>query len=817
MQSAPATTGRVAVDGKQFAVNGERFAFRGVTYGTFRPRAEDGARFPERDDVKKDFALIVDAGFSVVRTYTEPTPDLVELADNFGLRLFAGVYWQDWRYLVGHSRREVHRLAREAREEVRLAARRLAGSPHVAALALGNEIPADVVRWLGREHVERFIAELVEVVREEDPTRLVTYANYPSTEYLSLDSLDFLTFNVFLERQEDFRRYLTRLQHLAGDRPLVLGEIGLHVGDDPNAEQRQAGLIDWQLEMALERGVAGTCLFSWTDEWWVGDAAVEDWRFGLTTEDRRPRPALEVAADWNYRTVADLNDDWPSMSVVVCAYNAEATIDECLRHTCALEYPGLEIVVVDDGSTDATAAIARRHQRARVITIAHGGLSVARNEGFRHAQGEIVAYLDSDAYPTPEWPYYLALGFDGRNVAGSGGPNVPPADDPLGAQVVARSPGGPVHVLVSDDRAEHIPGCNMAFFKYALDEVAGFDPVYEAAGDDVDLCWKILDRGWEIGFHPAALVWHHRRPGLRPYLKQQRGYGKAEALVEARHPDRFSPLGTARWRGRIYNPLVTAGGRDRIYRGPFGAAGYQSVYQSPSHGLDIAHQVGVPLSLAMLAMLPLALLSPFFLLPPVGALLLVLTLGTIDALRVTPPRTLKRGTLAFRLAVAVHHLCQPAVRWWGRWRSRQGAHTGTGKGANLTGPVRRHGRVLLMPYDRDRSQIAAGLVKLLRTHGCRVAVGTEWDDFDALVRGSFFIDGEVVTSAHPHDAVQIRVRVRPGLPRLASLAATIVVLWALGDHAAGYWLAAAAAGDVGWGVWRTGPGLRRLIISGVGK
>src|SRR5437764_1205996 len=152
----PASSRRVVVDGKFFALGGERFAFRGVTYGTFRPRG-DGALFPERDRLKLDLADMADAGFTVVRTYTAP-PD--------------------------------------------------------------------------------------------------------------------------------------HLLHLAGDRPLVLGETGLDAGTTPAGEEAQAQVLGWQLAVALERGVAGTCAFSWTDEWAVGGRAVEGWHFGLTRQDRSPRPAL---------------------------------------------------------------------------------------------------------------------------------------------------------------------------------------------------------------------------------------------------------------------------------------------------------------------------------------------------------------------------------------------------------------------------------------------------------------------------------------------------------------------------------------------
>ena len=793
---------RVRVDGKQFAVGDRRFHFRGVTYGTFEPRA-DGHRFPELDRMKQDFVAMRDASFSVVRTYTTPPEDLIGLAADWDLRVLAGAFWLDWRYLVGASRRAVRGVAREARREVRDAARRLAGSEQVVGLVLGNEVPADVVRWTGTGTISSLLDELCEVVREEDPDTLVTYANYPTAEYVPLEGLDFLTFNVFLEEQQDFRSYLTRLHTLAGNRPLVLGELGLDAGPTEEGERRQAEFLDWQLETSLERGVAGTCVFSWTDEWWVGDSPVEGWHFGLTRGDRSARPALDVVGRRNGMGVADLRDRWESLSVVICAYNAADTLDECLRHSCALDYPDLEIIVVDDGSTDATADIARRHPRARLLPIEHAGLSVARNEGMRAATGEIVAYLDSDAYPSPEWPYYLVLGLDRRTVGGVGGPNVPPVDDPTGAQVVARSPGGPVHVLVSDDRAEHVPGCNMAFWRHVLEEVGGFDPIYTSAGDDVDVCWKVLDRRWEIGFHPAALVWHHRRPGLRRYLRQQRGYGRAEALVEARHPDRFSPIGTAKWRGRIYNSLVPSWGRARIYHGLYGTAAYQSIYRAGGYGIDLAHQVGVPTAVPLLLTSPLAALHPLLGLPAVLALVGLVVLAAADVARAEPPNDLRRGRTRFRLSVAVHHLLQPLVRTWGRRRAGSLARQQLPAVTPLPGPASlAPGGTVLLPAAGPRGDVAAAIGAALRRRGLRVAAPTGWEDHDARLGLSALVAGDLVTSNHPPGTVQVCVRPRlrtartaaavaAGLalgllaPVLAALA--MVVVW--GDLARGWWRA----------------------------
>ena len=71
----------------------------------------------------------------------------------------------------------------------------------------------------------------------------------------------------------------------------------------------------------------------------------------------------------------------------------------------------------------------------------------------------------------------------------------------------------------------------MVFTKAALLKVGGFDPQFTSAGDDVDVCWRILDAGMRLGFCPAAFVWHFRRNTIKAYYGQQRGYGRAEAML----------------------------------------------------------------------------------------------------------------------------------------------------------------------------------------------------------------------------------------------------------------------------------------------
>jgi glycosyltransferase involved in cell wall biosynthesis len=249
-----------------------------------------------------------------------------------------------------------------------------------------------------------------------------------------------------------------------------------------------------------------------------------------------------------------------------------------------LRYPDYEVIVVDDGSTDATKSIAERYPEFRLISHENRGLSVARNEGCEAATGEVVAYTDSDCAAHPDWLGFLTLRLLSGDFVGVGGPNLPPPEDDWVPEAVARSPGGPTHVLLTDEVAEHIPGCNMAFWRDSLNAVGGFDPTFHAAGDDIDICWRLQDRGGRIGYAPSALVWHRRRSTVAAYLKQQRGYGDAEAALYFKHPYRFNELGQSRWLGRIYADLGRGllSERPRVHSGQFGSALFQTLYQPAS-------------------------------------------------------------------------------------------------------------------------------------------------------------------------------------------------------------------------------------------
>ncbi len=568
----------MAADGKFLRAGDERFLIKGVTYGTFAPDAQ-GYQFPSSQQVAEDFRLMARFGINTVRTYTPPRRDLLDEAARNGLRVMVGLPWsQHVAFLDDRA------LKRSIRRETAAKIAELADHPAILVFALGNEIPPGVVRWHGRSRVERFLRDLHEESKAKAPDNLFTYVNFPPTEFLDLSFFDLCAFNVYLHRESELRAYLARLQHIAGQKPLLLAEAG--ADSIREGESGQADITAMHVRAAFEEGACGAIAFAWTDEWWRGGNPVEDWNFGLVDRNRRPKPAAAAVAEAfeNAPFSKDQQRTWPRVSVLVCAYNAADTLEDNLRSLEALTYPDYEIILVNDGSKDRTSEIGRAHPRVRVIDTPNQGLSAARNVALAEATGEIVAYTDADTRVDPDWLTFLVQPFLTSDVVGSGGPNVVPADDPPIAQCIARAPGGPTHVLLDDRIAEHVPGCNMAFRRDALLAIGGFNPIYLRAGDDVDVCWRLQARGWKIGFAAAALVWHHHRASIKAYWRQQVGYGEGETWLMAHHPEKFLD-GKMLWRGRIYSPLpfVRSLSGTRINAGVWGTAPFPSVYRTDVH------------------------------------------------------------------------------------------------------------------------------------------------------------------------------------------------------------------------------------------
>jgi len=785
---------RLRASGKFICAGSEKIHLCGVTYGPFRPEP-DGSEYHDPPTVERDFSQMTATGINAVRVYTVPPRWLLDLAHQNGLRVMIGLPWEQHVTFLDSRRRE-----KEIEQRIRNGVLACANHPAVLAFAVGNEIPSPLVRWYGHRRVEKFLERLCWAAKGEDAEALVTYVNYPSTEYLELPFLDFAAFNVYLESQDRLQAYVARLQNITGERPLVMAEIGLD--SLRKGEAAQACALEWQTRTLFAEGCAGLFVFSWTDEWHRGGHDIEDWHFGLTTRDRKPKPALEAVRQVFQNMPFQTDDSWPLISVVICSYNGSRTIREGLESLRGIKYPKFEVIVVDDGSTDATAAIAGEYD-VRLIRTANSGLSAARNVGWQNANGEIVAYLDDDAAPDPHWLHYLASAFMAGSYAGVGGPNVAFPGDGFVARCVDHAPGNPTHVLLTDCEAEHLPGCNMAYRRSCLEAVGGFDAQFRIAGDDVDLCWRLQQRGWTLGFHPGAMVWHHRRRTVRTYLRQQLNYGRAEAMLERKWPEKYNAAGHLTWSGRLYGKgfwQMFRWGQSRIYHGSWGSALFQSVYH-PAPG-RFATLLMLPewyLLTAFLGIVSLfgALYEPLRVaaLPLVVALLPPVTHAGICGWRaffhVEPRRRWQRFKLA--ALTAVLHFLQPVARLTGRLRE------------GLTPWRRRAANRMVFPWPRaiaiwseknwrSADQRLSALAAAMRESGAVVVHGGDFDAWDLEARGGMLGNARAALVIEEHgDACQlVRLRVWPmGFPAalvMASLFACLAMVAVLDEE----WVAWAA-------------------------
>jgi GT2 family glycosyltransferase len=749
----------------KFFFEGERkFFIKGATYGPFAPD-ETGNTYGKPETVDLDLRMMGEIGLNVIRVYHAPPEWFLEKCAAAGMRVLITLPWE----------KHIEFLrARKVRDEitqlVRNTVKRYVGNPAVLGYLVGNEISSTMARWLGVRRVIEFVEHLVRIGRTIDPNVLFSYATFPPTEYLLPQNVDFFCFNVYLHNQRDFERYLLRLQNLTEERPLILGEFGMDT--IRHSQDEQAEMLGWHIESVAKCGLAGTILFSWTDEWFTGGQLVDDWAFGIVTLDRRPKKSFYTLRDKFGQDNSTLPHraltDAPSVSVIVCSYNGGRTLARCLESLGKINYPSYEVILVDDGSTDNTAEIAARYPNVRYIHQSNHGLSHARNSGAAAAKGDVFVYTDSDCMADPDWLYYLIGTLTSGDYGGVGGPNVsPPARNAIQA-VVAAAPGGPSHVLLTDTIAEHIPGCNMAFYRWAFENIGGFDPEYHKAGDDVDFCWRLQQAGYVIAFSPTAIVWHHRRFTLREFLKQQQGYGEAESLLRFKHLIFFGPTGSAKWRGQIYGAPRFSWfiNRPVIYHGIFGEGFFQSMYAPPQS--DIAAYLSsvewFALTLFLFGLgifLPALRIVPYLML---GGTLTV-ALSYMVRARIEP----KFDTVGARLLVMCLAFVQPLVRGFSRYftwlhfkrtpRAVIRAHEQLPAGATGRG-LRR--RVFWSEVGRDRHHLLGAIFQLLEEEGWRYSIDTGWKEWDIQIYGNFWwsIVLQTVTEDHARGKLLTRVRIR---------------------------------------------------------
>lgn len=230
----------------------------------------------------------------------------------------------------------------------------------------------------------------------------------------------------------------------------------------------------------------------------------------------------------------------PQVSIIVPVYNRADEIGACIESLLNLDYPPAkrEIIVVDDGSRDHTAAVVGRYD-VRLVVLPHNvGQSAARNVGVRSAVGEILAFIDSDCLADPLWLRALLPNFNDPRIALVGG-RVEARDrktwlDRYETTHSALDMGPKIRLGAAPYSDFYVPTCNMLVRKEAFEAVGGLDESLRV-GEDVDLCWRLKANGYRGIYVPSGRVRHRHRNRLVSVFKRRYDYGTSEAMLYARH------------------------------------------------------------------------------------------------------------------------------------------------------------------------------------------------------------------------------------------------------------------------------------------
>jgi len=632
----------------------------------------------------------------------------------------------------------------------------LNGRAGLLGFLINCPISQDALRTYSLAKARRTLSDIIDTIRSRNATALVAIRHRPETRALAMLEEDFIYGDVSALAPVELRDYVVSLHNLAEARPLVIEFSQSSPGQDE------------AVAVAFGTGAAGVVAPP------VPTPASPDFTGAVMLKASELMPFVTLNG-----TCPPALPKTPMVSVVICAYNAERTMLPCLESLRKLDYPNFEVIIVDDGSSDRTAEISMDFPEFRLIRQPNKGLSVARNVGLHAARGDLIAYTDSDCVVDPHWLTLMVRALTEKNFDGCGGPNYAPHEDGWVEACCAASPGAPCHVLTADDVAEHLAGCNMVFTKAALLKVGGFDPQFTSAGDDVDVCWRILDSGMRLGFCPSAFVWHFRRNTIKAYYGQQRGYGRAEAMLYSRYPERFNILGQIKWRGTIPGLLrtVPGGSRKNIFWGAKGP-GVATVLDPALSLMKFLPQT-LEWTLAAMMLTLISLTLHITIIPALA----MLALGPIWALYYAWHAPIEKSHISFSARMLVAYLAYtgPVVRTITRYKTMAkaqknlGAETAVRQRPTIQWLKR---TVKLAYWNEDwtpRDVLLDRLSKFFAKSGHPSMIESGWKDYDLEVRPSPFTTVEIKTADEEHEQGKLKnhVAAHIRMSRLSAIALAV--------------------------------------------
>lgn len=222
-----------------------------------------------------------------------------------------------------------------------------------------------------------------------------------------------------------------------------------------------------------------------------------------------------------------LLDEHPWVTLVIPAYNEGPVLANCVRSLLASDYERLEIIIVDDGSTDDTAdvmaGLVQRHPSVRTISQRNAGKAAALNRGIRASTGDVLFFVDADGIFAPGTVSEMLRGFDHPDVGAVCGDDRPVNLNRVQTRLLAMLSHAGTGLV---RRALALVGClpiisgNIgAFPREVIERVGGFDE--STVGEDLELTWRVHRSGYRVAFQPTALVSAESPSTLRTLWRQR--------------------------------------------------------------------------------------------------------------------------------------------------------------------------------------------------------------------------------------------------------------------------------------------------------
>ena len=218
--------------------------------------------------------------------------------------------------------------------------------------------------------------------------------------------------------------------------------------------------------------------------------------------------------------------EYPPVSIIIPCLNEEKNIAECLDAVFNLDYPDFEVVVVDNGSEDATKEIASRYP-VRIVEETNRGYGPVQNRGISEARHELIMFLSADCLIKSDWLRETVDAVAANGSVGVGGRQWVLADTHV--KHIMGAVGLPFPIKMGS-QVDHIPFANALFRKEALIKVGGFDNSL-ITGEDVDLNWRLQEAGYRLIYRPQTGVQHKVRETTRKFFKQHFNYGIGTAQL----------------------------------------------------------------------------------------------------------------------------------------------------------------------------------------------------------------------------------------------------------------------------------------------